>query len=341
MVWLDEDVDVAKAIGRPAPDYILPNGRGLGYGEFRLDERSRSWLMAHLEDVSDALTRASAWITLWDAMLAGDVCPSALLDRAIRAVPREDNELNLQRILVYVERLYWIFHGPQKRAECADRLERTLRARLNAPGATSEKAALLACVRAVATTPSTLEWLRALWSGEGQVDGLPLSETDHIVLVQELAVRHDDGDELVRLQLARTKSRERRDALAFVSPALSSDPEDRARFFDTISDAANRHREPWVIDGLRWLHHAFRAEASLTYLAPGLELIEDVKRTGDIFLPKRWIDAMLSGHRSVEAAGVVQAFLQSRPVDYPTALRRMVLASADQLFRAAHARGRN
>jgi hypothetical protein len=31
---------------------VLPNGRGLGYGEFLLDDRSLTWLMAHLPDVA-------------------------------------------------------------------------------------------------------------------------------------------------------------------------------------------------------------------------------------------------------------------------------------------------
>jgi aminopeptidase N len=62
-------------------------------------------------------------------------------------------------------------------------------------------------------------------------------------------------------------------------------------------------------------------------------LLEEVKRTGDIFLPRRWVDAILVGHRSGEAAQTVRAFLDSRRAAYPVALRRMVLASADSLFR--------
>jgi aminopeptidase N len=60
-----------------------------------------------------------------------------------------------------------------------------------------------------------------------------------------------------------------------------------------------------------------------------------VKRTGDIFLPKRWLDAMLGGHRSAGAKRIVRGFIESRPEGYPPTLRRMVLASADYLFRAA------
>ena len=99
--------------------------------------------------------------------------------------------------------------------------------------------------------------------------------------------------------------------------------------------AANRTREPWVIDGLRWLHHPLRATQSRQYIAPGLELLDEVQRTGDIFLPKRWLDATLGGHRSAAAADVVRQFVATRPAAYPAALTRMVLASADHLFRSA------
>ena len=96
----------------PAPDFVLPNGRGLGYGEFVLDDRSLAWLVTHLPAVPDALTRGSAWLTLWDAMLSNRLAPERLLDLAISAVPVEESELNLQRMLHDVERLFWVFLEP-------------------------------------------------------------------------------------------------------------------------------------------------------------------------------------------------------------------------------------
>ena len=182
--------------------------------------------------------------------------------------------------------------------------------------------------------------VRSIWSGAMHVDGLPLGEADYVALAQELAVRAAEDDETIRLQLARIESRDRHDALAFVAPALSADASVRDRFFHTISDASNRRREPWVVEGMRWLHHPLRAEALRIYIRPALDLLEEVKRTGDIFLPKRWLDAMLGGHGAPEAALIVSEFLATCPEDYPTALRRMVLASADHLFRASRSQTR-
>ena len=59
---------------------------------------------------------------------------------------------------------------------------------------------------------------------------------------------------------------------------------------------------------------------------------------GDIFFPKRWTDASLGGHRSPEAARIVRAFLDDLPPGYPDRLRRIILSSADDLFRASRMR---
>ena len=334
---LDGRADLATVVGYPPPAWVLPNGRGIGYGEFRLDAGSLQWLLTSLPEVPDALTRAAAWLTLWDAMLAKDIEPEPLLALAVRAVPLETSELNLQRILIYIERLFWVFLTKAQRETNAKWLCAILRTALERAPSISRKAALFGCLRAVATTDAMVDWIRSLWRGDTRIDGLPLSDGDLVMLVKELAVRVPDGAALVQQQVGRTRTREGREALMFVAPALSPEPDLRARFFATISERANRRREPWVVDGMRWLHHPLRADASVEYIEPGLLLLSEVKRTSDIFLPKRWVDAMLAGHNSPRAAATVRRFLDTRPPDYPIALRRMVLASADYLFRAASA----
>ena len=61
----------------------------------------------------------------------------------------------------------------------------------------------------------------------------------------------------------------------------------------------------------------------------------EIQRTGDIFFPKRWMDATLSGHRSPAAAQTVRGFVDALPPAYPDRLRRIILSSADDLFRSA------
>ena len=94
----------------------------------------------------------------------------------------------------------------------------------------------------------------------------------------------------------------------------------------------------------RTANHPLRATTGVKYIRPALDLLEEIKRTGDIFFPKNWVDALLAGHNTPAASDAVRVFLdehlsdaaeaQGRPV-YPVRLRRIVLQSADNLFRAA------
>jgi hypothetical protein len=47
------------------------------------------------------------------------------------------------------------------------------------------------------------------------------------------------------------------------------------------------------------------------------------------------MNVTLRGHRSPEAAAIVRDFLDRAPHSYPERLRRIILSSADDLFRAS------
>jgi aminopeptidase N len=329
-------VEVADARGRPVPLFVLPSGRGIGYGEFHLDAASRRWLSANIYLIPDALTRGSAWVTLWDAMLDAEVAPSALLDLALRSLPRETDELNVEEILGQLRTIYWRFIPAQARRAAAPRVERVLRAGLAAARTQSLKGAYFSALRSVAQTPETIAWLTAIWEQRSQVPGLTLAEPDYIALAQELALRAGAGwRRIVTRQIEQTKDPDRKAQLTFVMPSLSSDAAERDRFFASLSDVANRRHEPWVLRSLVLLHHPLRGASSEKYIAPSLALLQEIQQTGDIFFPKRWMDATLSGAPSPLAAGTVRTFVAGLPPGYPDRLRRIVLSAADPLFRSA------
>ena len=337
-------VEVAGARGRPAPLFVLPNGGGIAYGEIHLDRASRDWLGANVFRIGDPLTRGSAWLALWESMLDGELEPSRLMELALESLPRETDEQNVEEILRELRVVYWRFTSARTRQALAPRVERVLRAGLNRARAQGPKGAFFATLRIVATTPPTIAWLRSVWQEHTRVPGLTLAETDHIALAQELAIRAatdpDPGKSngwqaIVSAQIERTRDPDRKAQLRFVMPALSSDPEERGRFFASLADVANRRHEPWVLGALRALHHPLRGEASEKYVAPSLAMLRDIQRTGDIFFPKRWTDATLGGYASPAKAETVRAFLMNLPDGYPDRLRRIVLSAADDLFRSA------
>jgi aminopeptidase N len=90
-----------------------------------------------------------------------------------------------------------------------------------------------------------------------------------------------------------------------------------------------------VLEGLRYFHHPLRGNDPAKYLPASLLLLQEIQKTGDIFFPKRWMDASLGGYQSSQAATIVRGFLERVPKNYPERLRRIILSAADDLFRAS------
>lgn len=331
----DRALEVAEAAGLAAPNFILANGRGLGYGLFELDPRSREYLLQNLPEVKDPLVRGVAWITLWDAMLEGWVEPKALADLAFRTLSAETDELNIERVLSDLAETTWRYLPPDARDRLAPQLEQQVWTLLERAATTSRKAAYFRTYRSVALTANALERLERVWRKELETPGLPLSELDYTALALALAAREVTGWEMILAEQAqRITNPDRREQFAFVRPAVSADPAARDSFFESLRNPKNREHEPWVLEGLALLHHPLRAPNSVKHIRPSLEMLEEIQRTGDIFFPKGWLDATFGGHNSAEVAEIVCGFLRDRP-DYPPPLRGKILQSADPLFRAA------
>jgi aminopeptidase N len=322
--------------GLPAPAFVLPVAGGKGYGFFDLDAKTLDYLTTSLADIKDPLLRGSALVALWECMLEGRVALDAVSKALVAALPKETNELNLSELLGDVRTLFWRFTPADDRPAAAAALEPVLRAGLDRATTTSTKATWFNTIRSVALTQPTVEWLEKIWRREASVPGLKLSENDEADLALDLAVRGvSASDEIMKTQLDRLTNADRKARFAFVTPALSRDSLVRETFFTSLKDVKNRGREAWVLEGIRFLHHPLRAGVSKKFVRPALELTWEIKRTGDIFFPKRWSDATLSGYQSVQTAAEVRALIEALPPDYPPRLRWVLQSAADPLFRAA------
>jgi aminopeptidase N len=327
--------EVEQAKGMTRPLYVIPNGGGLGYGLFKLDAATLRYLLDHLEDLPDPLTRGSAWVDVWENLLEARVQPAELFDLAARALSRETDEQNTQRILSYLARTFWHEMPPAERTARAPELEALLRAGLAQARTASQKSAWFNAFRDVVLTRGGAEWLERVWRREEKIEGLTFAETDEIDMALNLAVREVPGwQQILAAQRDRTRNPDRKARLEFVLPALAADPAIREQAFARFRDVKNRGHEPWVLESLRYLNHPLREAHARRFVRPALELLPEIQKTGDIFFPKRWMDATLGGQRSPEAAATVRQFLAAHP-ELPERLRWVVLSAADDLFRAA------
>ena len=331
----DAEAVVTEAAGLSVPDYVLANGAGLGYGLMALDPRTRDYVLAALPTIDEPLTRAIGWVSLWESLLEGEVDPEALIDLARRALPAETDEQNVSRILGYLASAYWRFLTPERRAALAPEIEGLLWDGTAAAGSRSLAAAWFGAYRNVALSAEATARLERVWREEEEVPSVPLAERDFTALAQALAVRGvPESAEILAAQRERIENPDRRAAFEFAMPALSADTAVRDAFFESLRDPARRAREPWVLTALGLLHHPLRARESEVYIRPGLDLLEEIQRTGDIFFPLSWLQTTLDGHQTATAAAIVEQYLADRP-DLPPRLRAKALQAADGLVRAA------
>ena len=327
--------EVEAARGQALPAVVLPSAGGWGYGDFVLDRATAEKLLRALPRIDDALTRGSAWVTLWDAVVGGRLAPARFFDLGLLAVAVESDAQLAGAMLANLQQAWWRFLTPKQRVAKARRLDEALRRGLAAAPTATRKAAWFRALYRTATTAATTQWLRSVWAERVTIPGLALAETDYTRLALELAVREPARwRDILDTQAGRITNADRKAQFEFVRPAVSADTDERARWFAALNNVDNRRQERWVLEGLAYLHHPLRANGSLQFIRPSLDLLEEIHATGNLGFPANWAYVTLSGHNSRAAADIVESFLDSRAPEYPKHLRDATLIASDMLFRA-------
>ncbi|HUV36802.1 MAG TPA: M1 family aminopeptidase, partial [Patescibacteria group bacterium] len=316
-------------------DFILPCAEGAGFGYFMLDEANRRFLRRSPPHFGEALHRCTYALLLHDNVLGGDFEDITLFTRILMsALEHETAEMNLQSILDYLVETFWCFLSDTERGERAGEIERLLLEKMAGSPEQSAKSACFKAFRSIAVTGDGVRILQDVWEKKRSIEGLNLSERDYSDLACALAVRGvPDWRGILDVQEERITDDQLRERFRFARRAASADRGERDSFFAGLSDVENRRHEPWVLEALSYLHHPLRARESEAYILPSLELIEEIRSTGDIFFPRDWIGTTLLYHHSDGAVRMVRDFLGDRP-DYPERLRLIILQAADLPLRA-------
>ena len=317
------------------PRYILGGTDGVGYGHFAIDSATRRYLIAELPRIADPVTRSVGWQTLLDDLLDGGLAPELFLDAGITALATEKDDLVIQQLLGMVATVYWRYLTPEVRTRKAAGLESVLWQLLGEADRPGRKGVYFNALMGVTLTTGGVERLERIWRQADTVAGLPLEEPHYTGLAEGLALRQAPNSEaILDQQERRIVNPDRLARFRFVRRALSSSRVVRDSVFNGFRDVANRRRESWVLNAMGYLNHPLRAVEAEPYLLPSLEMVEEIKRTGDIFFPLAWLHAAMDGHQSAEAARIVASFLASNP-NYPPRLRGKIDQAADGLFLAA------
>lgn len=304
---------------------LVPNADGTNYGFFRITPEEADGFLTVLKSSTDEVLRGSILITLNENLLNRTISSGWYLDALLDYLPAEQNPLLFSSALGYIGNCQRLFPTDVKR------LEEMLWRLVTTSADPSFRLQAFRLYRSVAESAEATSRLYGIWKEQLVPKGCTLGESDYIGLAYALAIRlPEQANEIIAGQQERITNPDRKREFAFVAPSVSPLKEVRDSVFRSLLVAENRRIEPWASAALANLNTQLRQQEAIHYIRPGLMAMEEVQRTGDIFFPRDWAKALLSGHTSQEARNEVDTFFASYP-NYPLMLAGKIRQQADHL----------
>ncbi|OPC32627.1 M1 family metallopeptidase [Elizabethkingia miricola] len=326
----EKQQDMPELKGKQKPLFILQNSSGIGYGVFRVDKD----LMRGFSLIKDPVSRASAYISLYENMLGGSgIAPQELLHFFAEQLQKESTELNLRLITGYISGIYWGFLSESTRNKESEGLENIVWNALQKQTAVNNKKNLFDCYQGIFQSKKAYDNLYTIWKTQTAPQGITLNDEDFTSLALALSLRNNNNNDLLQEQLTRIKNPDRINRFKIIMKAASSDKKIRDEFFNSLAEKQNRSNESAVGAALGYLHHPLRQQFSVNYLPKTLDLLQEIQKTGDIFFPDNWLRSTFSSYQNPEALIVVNQFIQKNP-DYNSILKNKILQATENLRRA-------
>ncbi|MDV4141843.1 aminopeptidase [Elizabethkingia anophelis] len=322
--------DIPELKGRQNPLFVLQNSSGIGYGVFNVDND----LISGFSLIKDPVSRASAYISLYENMMGGSgITPQELLHFFAGQLQKESTELNLRLITGYISGIYWGFLTESIRNKESESLENIVWNALQKQAAVNNKKNLFDCYQGIFQSKKAYDNLYTIWKSQTAPQSITLNDEDFTSLALALSLRNNNNNDLLQEQLTRIKNPDRINRFKIIMKAASSDKKIRDEFFNSLAERQNRSNESAVGSALGYLHHPLRQHTSINYLPQTLELLKEIQKTGDIFFPDNWLRSTFSSYQNPKALTVVNQFIQQNP-DYNSILKNKILQATENLRRA-------
>ena len=308
------------------PYVVLPNYDGSGYGRFETSATALAVQGYAWQVMPNKLHRYAAVMNLYENYLMNRMKPSELLNTMNTFLMNEEDEQVATALCGYIGRVYRDIDSDSKRF-----FEYYLYNDATTHPLPSVRKQLMRLLSTSCLSETICDSVYHVW--QERTDTL-LGEQDYIQMAYHLAImRPAQWQEILQVQRERIGNEDKRREFDFVSRACNPDPDVRRQLFESLLDPTNRRVEPWAARMLALLNsYAFEPQSN-EYLRIGLDALQDIQHTGDIFFPTNWLHALLGGHVSEEAGDIVNYWIKGR-TGYPEALTNKVKECAYPLLRA-------
>ena len=289
------------------------------YGHYQLTAPDRNWLLDNWFRLPET-PRFAAMMYLYESFLRRHIDNKTAFGSLANGIHRQDNLLVQSTCINYLLTIL-SFATNDERADFENTLW-TLGQQADDP---AQRKVLLQGITQRAMTPEIVGKIHELWKSASDK---AFSERDYMRMAYHLAIMMPgQWQEIIGTERQRLTHADMQREFDFISRGCHPDPDVQQQLFNSLLQKENRAIEPYAAALLALLNDPSREPLSNRYITPGLEALEEIQRTGDIFFPLDWCEALLGSHRSMEAAQLVRQFIDRQP-NYPIPLRNKLLQAA-------------
>ena len=289
------------------------------YGHYQLTDTDRNWLLDNWFQLPET-PRFAAMMYLYESFLRRHIDNKTAFESLADGIQRQDNVLVQSTCINYL--LTILSYATNDERACFEDTLWTLGQQANNP---AQRKVLLQGITQRATTPGIVSQIHELWKDGNDK---AFNERDYMRMAYHLAIMMpDQWQEIINTERQRLTHADMQREFDFISRGCSPDASVQQQLFTSLLQEENRAIEPYASSLLALLNDPSREPLNNRYIMPGMEVLEEIQRTGDIFFPLDWCESLLGSHRSKEAAQLVRQFMDRHP-DYPTPLRNKLLQAA-------------
>ena len=316
-VYMEKPQAYVEGINGMTP---ILNSNGEGYGRFAIDPKARPFLAEGWRTMPDDMTRYAAVLNLYENYHLSTITANTLVDILLDYLSHEKNELVASTIASCLGNL-----TPRLEALQRATAERRLFDMMQSHSLQSVRQTLLRQLSLKATTPDVVDRLYGIWQDHRST---LLNNRDYMRMAYHLAIMLPGRwQEILGTERTHLKTDDERKEFDFISRACDPDEMVQQQLFNDLLKVENRRVEPWARTMLALLNDPTREPLSNRYLVPGLDVLEEIQRTGDIFFPGYWLSSLLEGHSSEEARQTVSGWIEAHPM-LPAALMNKLRENA-------------
>ncbi|WP_420151361.1 M1 family metallopeptidase, partial [Spirosoma sp.] len=166
------DVDLAEAVGKAVPSFVVFNSSGQGYGIFPVDTS----MISQLATLTNPVTRAATYINLYENMLTGQISPITLSTTYQNLLKSKSEELNLRLLTTQLADLFWTFTRPNNRPALAASIEQASWQAMERETAPGKKKLLFRLYQNISLSRNAQDQLYRIWNDQKAPAAVTLTE---------------------------------------------------------------------------------------------------------------------------------------------------------------------